>query len=118
MVGNGVKVQIEGAATIDSQLGHGVKPQFHECGIALRRNAAAVFGEEGPFGDHIQTGEQSQSLVEYRTHDVAMPCAAEQLHRQQGSYGCTDGNHFRSGKVGLAEQLLQRDLSEKGKEKE
>ena len=39
--------------------------------------------EEGTLWNHVESSKQRQALVEDVTHDMAVPSAAEQLHRQQ-----------------------------------
>jgi hypothetical protein len=60
---DGVKVQVERPAMLESQAREGIEPAFHQLRVASRLDATTVLGEERTLGNHIQTGEQRQPFV-------------------------------------------------------
>jgi hypothetical protein len=79
MEGDGVEVQIKRGSVLQPPLPHDVQPIGHELAVALRPNAATVFGEEGSFGNDIQAGEEPESLIQNVAHHLAVPGIAEEL---------------------------------------
>src|SRR5262249_19461434 len=70
--GNGVEIEVEGRPPGQLQAGHGVEPGAQHLGVTRRVDAAAVVGQERTLGDDVESGEQGQSLIEDRTHDVGV----------------------------------------------
>src|SRR5581483_5077571 len=99
--GDGVEVEIEGGTPGQLQAGYGVEPGAEHFGVTGRVDPAAVFGQEGAFGDDVEPGEQGQPLVEDRTHDMGVAGGAEQLEGQQGAQGAAGRNHVRAGEARL-----------------
>ncbi len=70
--GNRVEIEIERRSPAQAEATDPIEPVAHQLGIAAWLNAATVFGEERSLGDHVQAGEEGQSVVEDRAHDVAV----------------------------------------------
>ena len=80
---SGIGAAPYGAASLQAKFLHGVEPRPHDLWVADRSDAATVLREEGTLWNHVESSKQRQALVEDVTHDMAVPSAAEQLHRQQ-----------------------------------
>jgi hypothetical protein len=115
--GDGVEVQIKGRAPFKAQSPHGVKPKAHQSWVGLGIHPAAIFGEEGAFGDRVQTGKKGQPLVEHIAHDMAVAGRAKEFESQKGANGASGRDHHGSGKSRLRDQVVKRDGSQKGNKK-
>ena len=117
--GNGVEVEIEGDAPLEPQLADGIEPALHELRDSSGIDAAAVLGQEGALGDHVEPGEQSASpSSNTRAHDMAVARVAEQLQRQQGAHGVPGRHHLRSREARPVEQRIEPRRGQPGQEQE
>ena len=62
MEGDGVKIQVEGMTSRQTEPSHGVKPAAHQLWIAGRVDPATVLGQERSLGDDVQASEEGQPL--------------------------------------------------------
>ena len=53
-------------------LPHHIQPAGYELAVAVRPDAAILFGKKGAFGDDIQAGKEPQSLIQDMDHHLAM----------------------------------------------
>jgi hypothetical protein len=53
---NGVEVEIERDPSLKSKLSDLIKPKLHQVRIGRRGDPTTVFGEQGPFGNNVETG--------------------------------------------------------------
>ena len=118
VVGDGVKVEVEGAPGAEAAVegrqgivpapGEGVEP----AGVA----AAGVLGEGGALGDDVETGEQGDAVVEHLGHDAGGASDAPQLEGEQGTQGAIGRDQGRAGQaVGEAGEI---ELGEVGRKQE
>ena len=97
---DGVEIKVEGSS---GQVFFTVSNQDR---ISVgRSDAAAVLREEGTLWNHVESSKQRQALVEDVTHDMAVPSAAEQLHRQVSESHVRPACQHRP-------DLVERDLAE------
>jgi hypothetical protein len=110
--GNGMEVQIKRISPRKPEPSYGIKPQPHQPRIRGRIDPTAIFGEKGPLGNHIESGKQSQSLIQDIAHDMAVPSASKELQPQKGKDRLRSGDHLCSRELCPLKQPLQRDLGQ------
>ena len=99
VVGNGVEVQIDGLARAEyiRQFGCFVVPPVHERSRKRRIDQDGVIRERGALGNGVQSGKQSQALIQCFGHDLGGSADARELERQQGADGRAGRDHARAG---------------------
>jgi hypothetical protein len=102
-----MKVEIEGRTQTQAERADGIEPGAHQLGITRGVDAATVFGQEGAFGNDVQTGEQSESFIENIAHHMAVAGIAKEFERQQGTHGLAGGDHVRARQTGAAQHLIE-----------
>ena len=116
--GDGVKIQVEGAAVPQPLPAHRVQPVAHQPGVAGRGDAAAVLAEEGALGDDVQPGKEGQPLVQHVAHHVGMPGVAEELEGQQGPHRAGGGDLLGAGELAAGQDAVQVAGGQVGQEEE
>ena len=86
--------------------------------VGGRIDTATVLGQEGAFGDDVQSREEGQALVEHIAHDVTVPRSAEQLQRQKRTHRLGRRHHVGPGELRLAQQALQAQAGQERREQE
>ena len=67
--------------------------------------------EKRPLGNHIQAGEQSQSFVEHRTHDMQVPVERRINFRASRLRNAVCGRDpFRAGKITPIDQSGRKPI--------
>ena len=118
MEGDGVKIQVEGTTTRQTEPSHGVEPAAHQLGIAGRGDPATVLGQERPLGDDVQASEEGQPLVQDHAHDMAVTRRPEELQSQQRAESGAGWDHLRSREPRLTEDAIEGDRGEHRQEEE
>ena len=118
MEGDGVKIQVEGTTTRQTEPSHGVEPPAHQLGIAGRVDPATVLGQERPLGDDVQASKERQPLVQDYAHDMAVTRRPEELQCQQRAESGARWDHLRSREPRLTEHAIEGDRGEHRQEKE
>jgi hypothetical protein len=107
-----MEVQIKRTPPGKPESPYGIEPPSHEPRIRRWINTTTIFGEKGPFGNHIESGKQRQPFVHHITHDMAVPGASKQFEPQKGAHRLPGGNHLRPRESRFFQQPLQRDLGQ------
>lgn len=110
--GNGVEVQIKGAAPAEAQASHGIKPKIEHLRVAGGIDAATVFGQESSLGTAVEPGKKGQAFVEHIAHDMAVAGIAKEFESQERAHRVSGRNHLGAGETGIAQQLIEGDLRE------
>jgi hypothetical protein len=116
---NRVEVQAERVGLrIESrqQLGD---PSGEQSVLILSEGAVRIVGGEGRFRQDVESGKESQRLVEIEVADVAPPFLVDQLEGQQAQQRRGRRDHAGAGVTGLFDEFAETQLrQERPKDKE
>ena len=82
-------------------------PSFEQGALVFARSPIGIVDGERLLGEDVQTGEQSQGLVEIKIVDVSTPLLVEELERQQGQERAGGGDHFRARIIRLGDDSVR-----------
>ena len=114
--GHTMEIQIKRNPMGQAHLLDLVQPRFHQTQAHFVVNARAVGGQIGTLGNDVETGEQSDGLIQNQVHHVALPLGANQLQRQQAAYRLLGGNHLRAGQPSRRDHAADIDAMQQGHE--
>ena len=116
--GDGVEIEVERRPPSQPQPTDRIEPVAHQPGVATRRHAATVLGEERALGDRVESGEEGQPFVEDIAHDVTVARVAEELQGQQRPQGTAGRDHVRSGEAAARQDRVDVGGAQVGQEEE
>ena len=119
MIGNGVKVQIEGLAAPqdEAKFGCGMMPPVHELPRKVGIAPSGVLSEVRPLHNGIEAGKEGQTFVQGFGHDLGRPPDAPELESKQRSYGAAGWSQCRAGHA--RQQIVHADACQiEGKQEE
>ena len=115
--GDGVKVQIDGRAAGQAGPLDLLKPGLHQSQVDSSVDPGTVSGQIGAFGSDIETCKQSDPFVKDQVHDMTLAFFPQQLEGQKCAQSLLGRNFLGAGKIGLAPDGGQIDVSHEGDEK-
>ncbi len=118
VVGDGVEVEIERAAALDSEVAGGGEPVGSPAGYEAGVNAAGVLGKRGALGNGVEAGEQGEALVKGVGHEAGGATDAPELEGEQGAAGAGGGDGGGTGQATAADVGVEVELGEEGQEQE
>ncbi len=118
VVGDGVEVEIERAAALDSEVAGGGEPVGSPAGYEAGVNAAGVLGKRGALGNGVEAGEQGEALVKGVGHEAGGATDAPELEGEQGAAGAGGGDGGGTGQATAADVGVEVELGEEGQEEE
>lgn len=80
--------------------------------------AIRVIGGEGLLGQDVETGKESERLVEVEVIDVAAAFFVEEFQGQETQQGPGGGNLFRAGIAGIVHEAVEAELGQQRQEQE
>ena len=118
VVGDGVEVEIERAAALDSEVAGGGEPVGSPAGYQAGVDAAGVLGKRGALGDGVEAGEQGEALVKGVGHEAGGATDTPELEGEQGAAGAGGGDGGGTGQATAADVGVEVELGEEGQEQE
>jgi hypothetical protein len=118
VVGDGVEIEIEGAAGKQGGARGGLLPGGQELGGHRVIDPRGVLREVAPLGDGVESGEERQALIGHEGHDVTLVLDRPELEGQRRPQRVGGRNHPRAGQprglgqVGEVEPNELRDEQE------
>ena len=117
-VRDGMEIEVEDFRFGEEQRRELADPAVQELFLVDALGAVGVIGRERFFRQDVEAGEESERFIVIEVVDVRASFLIEEFEDKQAEEGVGGGNHARAGIAGFADEAVDPEPCEQGKEQE